>query len=197
MRNRWYVPFVRSVQNHPVYYAVWFFLFIGGISCGFHTIRLFAQSDSFAFTSAITTWLDGYVYHQKDFLGLLLSSVLLHGRWMLMLMLSGLFRFGSIFIFAVPAIRGYEIGSTAAMFLVSFGIGGLLSAMLILLFQNFILIPCFAQTGSYALIQIQTNHRIHSARYCFHFTFIFFVAAVIMECSILPLIIGVLGSMYV
>ncbi len=197
MRNRLFLPILRGAQMHPLYYAFWFFLFIMGISCGFHTISLLGKTDLNPITASLNTWIGRYVYHERNSLELLLSSLLSNGSWMLLLIFAGIFRFGSLFLFAVPALKGFGVGSFAGMMSVCHGTGGLLFAVLILFLQNALLLPCFIHTGAFALTQIQTNHRLKFNRHYLFPTFIFFGAAVIMDCSIVPWVVGLLGSTYV
>ena len=197
MRSRLFVPIYRGVQTHPYYYAFWSFVLITGIVCGFHTITLLYKTNPDAIQGSLNAFLQPYVYHERSLFELFLSSLISNGCFLLLLVLAGLFRFGSLFLYAVPALKGFSMGSLLGMLSACHGLGGFLSGFVILLVSNALMIVCLLHAGSFALTQIQSNHRLKFNRNYLFPAFIFFAAAVIMDCSIVPLIVGLLGSAYV
>jgi uncharacterized membrane protein SpoIIM required for sporulation len=200
VRRSWLGRFTRGMQNHPVYYAVWLFILLTGIFCGFSSIQLFGRIDKAPLIEAIIRWLEDYLNGRQNPVALLLTALLSQGSFLLLVILSGSFRLGSTFIFAVPAIKGYGIGSIAGIMYIAFQFGGLCFSFLILLLQNVFLIPCFAYAGSIAWMQIRKRiGRRMSKRYMHDLipAFIFFAFALIIECSVIPFLISWIGSDYV
>ncbi len=200
MRKGQLESFALDIKKHPLYYASWLFLLIVGISCGFTSMRIMAKTDATPLVQSISRWLEGYVYGELNAGELLLDAMLTHGRWFGILILAGLFRFGSVFVFAVPVIKGYGMGVVVGMLRVAYGFRGVLLSIAVLSLQNLLLIPCFAFAGSVALTHIRIRMSKHKAkRYASDLTlaFIFFCIALIIESILMPWLIANLGSSYV
>lgn len=200
MRSSRLGTFFSDIGKHPYYYAIWLFLLIVGISCGYASMRIIAKTDASSIVQSITQWLQGFVYGEPDLAKRILPTLLTHGRWFVLLILAGLFRFGSLFVFAVPLIKGFGMGVVAGMLRVAFGFRGVLLALAVLSLQNLLLIPCFVYTGSIALTHIRIRLSRHKAKRYMNdlmLAFIFFIIALIIDITVIPYLMSGLGSSFV
>jgi hypothetical protein len=197
VRQSFVWAFVSDVQRHPFYYLSWVFLLLVGIFCGAASFKFMGEADVTTLAESINLWLEGYVYGNIGIGERLLSALLTHGRWLLLLVLSGMFRFGMPFAFAVPAIKGYGVGVVVGTLRHAFGFRGVLFSAAALSVQNLLLLPCFAYAGSVAISVIcnrPSGYRAGQYGNRLNPSFIFFAAALIIEAVVLPLVIGPLAG---
>jgi stage II sporulation protein M len=200
MRQCFVAAYAKDIRAHPLYYAGWVFLLLVGLFCGYASIKFVSGNDKSTLINSMTQWLHDSVYGETKLYERILPALFTHGRWMLLLVLSGLFRFGIPFVLAVPAVKGFGMGIVTGTLWLMYGFQGLLLAAVVLLLQNLFLIPAFAYTGSVAISHIRLrSSRFKSSQYAQKLApaFLFFAIALIMGIVVLPPLIGLLARRFV
>ncbi len=192
-----------EIQLHPVAYAVLCFALLVGFACGAAYPSLLSEQDQQTFVQFIPQWIFSYSGDMPSLWPMLWQALFNQGKWFLILLFSGMIRFGTPFVLFSQLAKGFGMGIVFGGMWLIYRFKGFLCAILFLLPQNLLYLPATLILGVHAMTRSQRKDgpsRSLQARQryvkqqlpCLYAILL----GIVVECGIVPWIIRLMGTLY-
>ena len=192
-----------ELRLHPLAYPVLCFALLVGFACGAAYPSLLSAQDQQSFVQFIPQWIFSYSAQLPSFWPMLWQALLNQGKWFLILLFAGMIRFGTPLVLFTQLAKGFGMGIVFGGMWLIYQFKGFLCAFLFLLLQNMLYLPATLALGVHAMCRSQRKDgpsRSAQARQrylvqqlpCLYAILI----GIVVECSIVPWIIRLMGTLY-
>ncbi len=151
MFKRLFFRILHEIEQRPVCYAIAGFAMLAGIVGGWVLPSCLSEPERASLTDFVQSWLQSTIVQTPDFPRIFLQSLFNHGRWVALLLISGLFRLGSPVAVLSEFCKGIGVGFSVGSFCLTLGFAGFWGSLWIVWLPNLLFIPLYLLLGARAL----------------------------------------------
>ena len=142
---------LQHIRQNLILYLIIIFALLTGIAAGSFTAGAMSEIQRQDLGGYLKYFFEVVLSENIDKGSIFFESIWQHFQITLLIWLSGLFFFGIPFICVLVGVRGFFIGFTIGFLIGNYGFGGTIFALICLIPQTLIYIPCFIGIGVIAL----------------------------------------------